>query len=235
MVQAQVSTNVTAKLSLYGPHKPVWKEIATTDFATMMNEAKQIAEPAQVEYLQYHDGDSWVIVEEQSDLDAAFNFAVARREKTRSVIPSLIEGQAPQIFFNIKKAGEETPNGQGRQGKRAPGPKREVDPAKQIKKAFIRQGREAFNRLLKSQGIPVPELTNEEHKAIDKMDITADFDAPQGETKKGKKAPKAPKKDRVISWNKMLKELMLFGHDGTSDFNSEEFANKMRDFGAQVQ
>ena len=95
MVQAQVRSDVTAKLSLYGPHKPVWKEIATTDFETMMNEAKQIAEPAQVEYLQYHDGDSWVIVEEQQDLDAAFNFAIARREKTRSVIPSLIEGQAP--------------------------------------------------------------------------------------------------------------------------------------------
>ena len=40
-------------------------------------------------------------------LEQAYNFAKDRRENTDSVIPSLVEGQAPQIIFSVKLAGED--------------------------------------------------------------------------------------------------------------------------------
>ena len=170
-------------------------------------------------------------------MEHAYNFAIARRENTDSVIPALVEGQAPQIIFSIKLVGEDATDGPARKGKKSRGPKREKDGKKLAEKAFIRQGREAFNRLLKQQGIPVPDITEQEHKQVDKMDLTNDFniiDEPQQETTKGGK-PKRARVNRRLGWHAMLKQLMLFGNDGTGNFNAEEFAAKMHEFGAQIQ
>lgn len=45
MVEQPVRNDILVKLSLAGPtEKPVCKEVATSDFATLINEAKQLAE-----------------------------------------------------------------------------------------------------------------------------------------------------------------------------------------------
>ena len=97
----------------------------------------------------------------------------------------------------------------------------------------MRQGRDAFHRVLKAQGIPVPELNEMEHKVVDKMEFDPQA-TPEGEqnTKKGER--RAPRGPRRMGWHRMLKQLMLFGHDGTGNFNAQEFAIKMQEFGTQV-
>lgn len=44
MVQA-IRSDVVVKISLAGPHeKPICKEVATNDYASLLNEAKQLAD-----------------------------------------------------------------------------------------------------------------------------------------------------------------------------------------------
>ena len=109
----------------------------------------------------YHDGDHWVIVEEQADVDLAYAFAVARREKCPSIVPALIEGQPPQIIFVIRLTTDTKREGEDRAQKIA-GTGKKIGKEKKIrKKAMIRQGREAFNKALKELGVPTPDLNED--------------------------------------------------------------------------
>ena len=185
-----------------------------------MNASNQLAQQqnaeGQVDYLMYHNGEQWTIVEDQADLDQAYAFALARSETCPSVVPSLVEGQSPQIIFVIRLTTDTKREGEDRAQKKA-GAGKKIGKEKKIKKkAMIRQGREAFNKALRELGIPTPELNEDQHIVIDKMDIDSDGSIDLDD-KKGKKKRVAGK--RQIPWHRMMKALKRLGYDDSGDFD----------------
>ena len=100
MVQANPNKNIDVKLSLdltAQNKSPVVKRVLASDFDTLMKQAKTLAAKHGINegvHLRYHDGDSWIIVEDGDDLELAFAIAQSNTMK---------------LIFQIKSTGAEAP------------------------------------------------------------------------------------------------------------------------------
>ena len=109
MVEAKPSRNLLIKLQLTEQvgmgKKPVCKRVKESDYASLMTVATKLAAKRNMEPegLRYDDGHDWVMIEDDEDLELAYDFATTKcTEQTASIIPAQKPGKASQIIFNIK-------------------------------------------------------------------------------------------------------------------------------------
>mmetsp|Transcript_86273 Transcript_86273/g.118954 ORF Transcript_86273/g.118954 Transcript_86273/m.118954 type:complete len:258 (+) Transcript_86273:59-832(+) len=173
--------SLQVKLQVSAPNaSPVCKRVMASDYATLMVQAAKLAQKCQSapECLRYHDGHDWVMIEDQQDLEFAYEFAAKSKQQTQSVVPAFVNGDSAQIIFNIKLAGAEVCNNEDAEMKdeQLPGKKGKKHdkvkgiPRKALKnlinKEFEKQAKDAFEKLLKSEELPAPEMTSEEAEAV---------------------------------------------------------------------
>ena len=102
--------NIMVKLQLCEPGSdPVCKRVMASDYATLMLMAAKLAArcDSEPEGLRYDDGHDWVMIEDDMDLDFAYDFAEKNcKKETQSVVPPGQDGSPSQIIFNIKMTGK---------------------------------------------------------------------------------------------------------------------------------
>ena len=89
MVEA-TNTSYDVKISLDLSHQgksPIFKKILAADFQTLITAANKLAtkheiSPEEIK-LKYHDGDNWVVVEDENDVQMAF--AMANRNNAKLI------------------------------------------------------------------------------------------------------------------------------------------------------
>ena len=92
MVEATMNSNPNSKLDVKlcldmsaQRMSPIVKRVMATDFDTLTAQAKKLASKHGVNenecQLRYHDGDNWVIVEDDQDLELAFAIATSTNMK----------------------------------------------------------------------------------------------------------------------------------------------------------
>ena len=101
MVEAN-NQNLDVKLSLdlAGQGKsPIVKRVMASNFETLLTTAKNLATKNQVNpeeiNLRYHDGDNWVVVEDDDDVQLAFTLARSNNGKVIFAIKT--SAAAPEI------------------------------------------------------------------------------------------------------------------------------------------
>ena len=98
--------NLLVKLKLKNKREKIHKAVKKGDYASLMVEATNIAASYGLEAkqgLEYYDGSSWVLVENDQDLAFAFEFAsIHAKSKTRSVRPARTPEECNQITFSIR-------------------------------------------------------------------------------------------------------------------------------------
>jgi hypothetical protein len=106
--QPKKNWDIFVKLSLSLHHKgmsPIAKRVSTSNYETLLEQAKKLGakyDITEAEWLRYHDGQDWITIEDDMDLDFAYEFASTKCKKmTNSIMPAS-EGQAAQITFTIK-------------------------------------------------------------------------------------------------------------------------------------
>lgn len=96
MVQApNKNWDLLVKLSLSLHHEgksPVAKRVMTSDYATLLDQAKKLGSKHSVtdaEWLRYNDGQDWITIEDDMDLDFAYDFATNKcKKQTSSIMPA---------------------------------------------------------------------------------------------------------------------------------------------------
>merc|ERR1719242_2421107 len=102
MVEMSMSSNPNSQLDVKlcldlsaKQMSPVVKRVRATDYATLMAQAAKLAAKYNLSeegcQLRYHDGDNWVIVEDDQDLELAFAIATSTNMK---------------LQFNVRPAGK---------------------------------------------------------------------------------------------------------------------------------
>ena len=86
MVQANNTLDVKISLDMAAYNRsPVIKRVLASNYTTLMNQATALAQKhgiaASPLILKYYDGDSWVIVEDDQDLELAFAIATSNDSK----------------------------------------------------------------------------------------------------------------------------------------------------------
>ena len=87
MVEAsKMKLDVKLSLDLTAKNKsPVVKRVLASDYTTLMNQAKSLGSRHGISendcQLRYHDGDNWIIVEDDQDLELAFAIATSSTMK----------------------------------------------------------------------------------------------------------------------------------------------------------
>jgi len=187
MVEAKPQRNLLVKLQISSSGSPVCKRVMASDYATLMVMAAKMAARVNMEPegLRYDDGHDWVMIEDDMDLEFAYDFADGKcKRNTQSIVPATIPGEPSQIVFNIKLKGiaesgapeneemrEEAPSvGQKKGGNKGGANKVKGIPRKALKnlisKEFERTAKDNFEKLLKSEDLPAPEMTAEEAQAV---------------------------------------------------------------------
>jgi len=107
MVEQLKKWNLLVKLS-HTQHKdksPIVKRVMAADYATLLATAKKLDSQhyAQDEkWLRYHDGEDWIQVEDDMDLEFAYDFAQNKCKKQTSSITPATDDSSAQITFTIK-------------------------------------------------------------------------------------------------------------------------------------
>jgi len=186
MVDAKAD-NLLVKLSLnllQQGKSPVCKRVFAASFASLVDQAKKLAARhgvTEAEWLTYHDGHDWIMVEDDQDLDFAYDFAASKcKKQTQSIVPAQAPGEVSQITFTIKPKArgaetmevdeemkEEPQPAKGRsKGKK----EKHGIPRKALKnlinREFEHQAKEVFDKLLKSDELPAADQTAEEATAV---------------------------------------------------------------------
>ena len=107
--------NLDVKLSLDLSAKgmsPIVKRVIATNYETLMGQATKLASRHNISEsdvsLRYHDGDSWVIVEDNDDLELAFAIALSNSSKlTFSIKPTQVASSEVSAFAAAANADEE--------------------------------------------------------------------------------------------------------------------------------
>ena len=83
MVEAKQERNLLVKLQLSGTGSPVCKRVMASDYATLMVMAAKLAARCNMEPegLRYDDGHDWVMIEDDMDLEFAYDFAAEKCRK----------------------------------------------------------------------------------------------------------------------------------------------------------
>lgn len=164
MVEATNPNNkLDVKISLDLSSKgmsPIVKRVLASDFNTLTAQAVTLAGkhgvPASDVRLRYYDGDAWVIVEDNDDLDLAFAIAMSDGKKisfsikpTSAPVASSVE---PKMEDEEMK--EEQPDKSHKKGGKGKGMPRKAL-KNLINNELEKQAKEVFHQLLKSDDLPV--------------------------------------------------------------------------------
>ena len=158
------------------------KRVLASDYATLLNQAKTMGAKHGVReedcMLRYHDGDNWVIVEDDQDLELAFAIATSCSNKlifsikpassslgfTQSMVSTsaATATQATGADEEMKDEGQQaTGHKKGRGGDKVKGiPRKALKNL--INNELEKQSQEVFKKLLRSDDLPPVEQSSEQ-------------------------------------------------------------------------
>ena len=176
MVQANENKlDIKLSLDLSAQNKsPVVKRVLASDYATLLSQAKALGAKHGVReeecLLRYHDGDNWVIVEDESDLELAFAIATSTTSKlifsikpaspasslgfAQSQVSTSATVQATVADEEMRDEGQQaTGHKKGRGGDKVKGiPRKALKNL--INNELEKQSQEVFKKLLRSDDLP---------------------------------------------------------------------------------
>ena len=183
MVEAN-NQNLDVKLSLdvaAQGKSPVVKRVMPSNFDTLLTTAKNLAtkngvNPEEIN-LRYHDGDNWVVVEDDDDVQLAFTLARSSNGKVIFTIKSTkAVASAPEISAfattaTTMEVDEEVQPAAAALGHKNKKPKKEKGiPRKAIKNLINnelnKQAQDVFQKLMKSGDLGDVDMTPEEAEAV---------------------------------------------------------------------
>ena len=180
MVQANPNKNIDVKLSLdltAQNKSPVVKRVLASDFDTLMKQAKTLAAKHGINegvHLRYHDGDSWIIVEDGDDLELAFAIAQSNTMKlifqikstgAEAPVSSEAQSQSP-LMQDDEEMKDSAPCRGKRGGKGGKGMPRKAL-KNLINNELDKQAKDVFMKLLRSpDDLPAAEMNDEEAEAV---------------------------------------------------------------------
>ena len=186
MVEAN-NQNLDVKLSLdvaAQGKSPVVKRVMASNFDTLLTTAKNLAtkngvNPEEIN-LRYHDGDNWVVVEDDDDVQLAFTLARSSNGKVIFTIKSTkAVASAPEISAfattattaTTMEVDEEVQPAAAATGHKNKKPKKEKGiPRKAIKNLINnelnKQAQDVFQKLMKSGDLGDVDMTPEEAEAV---------------------------------------------------------------------
>lgn len=178
-----MKSNLDVKLSLdlsAQNKSPVVKRVLASDYATLLSQAKALGAKHGVReedcQLRYYDGDNWVIVEDNQDLELAFAIATSSTSKliftikpsniaqsqvsTAATVPAddeEMKDDGCQASFNSQKKGSKKDKVKG-------------IPRKALKNLINneleKQSQDVFKKLLQSEDLPPVEQTADEAEVV---------------------------------------------------------------------
>ena len=177
MVEApNARLDVKLSLDLSAQNKsPVVKRVLASDYTTLMNQAKALGTKHGLSeadcQLRYHDGDNWVIVEDNQDLELAFAIATSSTMKLIfSIKPAGVS--ASQVSTSATVPADEEMKEESQQIGHKKGRKDHVKgiPRKALKNLINneleKQSHEVFKKLLQSDDLPPVEQTAEQAAVV---------------------------------------------------------------------
>lgn len=120
MVEAtKANLDVKLSLDLTAQNKsPVVKRVLASDYATLMKQAKNLGIRHGISeadcHLRYHDGENWIIVEDDQDLELAFAIATSNTSKLMFTIKPE-SSTASQVSTSATVATDEEMKDEGQQ------------------------------------------------------------------------------------------------------------------------
>ena len=148
-----------------------------SDYATLMVAAAKLAAKYDMEPegLRYDDGHDWVMIEDDTDLEFALDFATNLcKRPTQSFVPATLPGEATQVIFDIKMKMDDKPFASTKHEMRSvqsavthkkdkKGPKKEKSISREaiqkiIDKKFEKKAKKSFRGLLTLDDLPEPEV-----------------------------------------------------------------------------
>ena len=183
MVEAN-NQNLDVKLSLdvaAQGKSPVVKRVMASNFDTLLTTAKNLATKngvnAEAINLRYHDGDNWVVVEDNDDVELAFTLARSSNGKVIFSIKSSAAASAPEISAfattattaTTMEVDEEVQPAAAAKGHKKPKKEKGI-PRKAIKNLINnelnKQAEVVFQKLMKSEDLGDVDMTPEEAEAV---------------------------------------------------------------------
>lgn len=159
---------------------PIVKRVIATNYENLINHAKKLAAKHEVNpeeiNLRYHDGDNWVVVEDDDDVQLAFTLARSSNGKVIFNIKS--SAAAPEIsafastattMNNVADEEMKEPVAAGAKGHKKPKKEKGI-PRKAIKNLINnelqKQAQDVFQKLMRSEDLGDVDMTNEEAEAV---------------------------------------------------------------------
>lgn len=168
MVQANNNLDVKISLDMTAYNRsPVVKRVLASNYATLMTQTTTLAKKHGVEssalVLKYYDGDSWVIVEDDQDLELAF--AIATSNDSKLMFTCKAPAASAPVPENVQMIDTGASSIGSKKQKKDKGPNRKAL-KNLINNELEKQSQAVFKQLLNSEDLPMTEDQTSEDKSV---------------------------------------------------------------------